>query len=252
MDVEKGWQSTCKVLLGREIGPLSNYEKYLSKHVSPYRTEKSLISGKEVVVSGEYDTGARFISGDEIIQYEKMAKDARLDINSIKDIDSVVGALGEVFCYSGNDILGKSWNVSQSNKVLDSTDVYRSHEVIFSKNIAYCHIVKYSEHGYGGESVGYHAFHTIKGFEIYESHRVFEGIRVYHSSDCLFTAAMDNCRDCMFSFNLRSKSKCIGNLELAPGKYSELKGKLQDDIAQILEKKRDIVSLPDIIGGAFA
>ncbi len=249
MDVEKGWQSTCKVLLGRKIGQLSDYKKYLSKHVEPFGTEKSVISGKSVAVGKEFEKGTRFISGDEVLQYAEITKRAKLDINSVKDIDSVISSLGEVLCYSGNDIFGKSGNIEQSNKVLDSTDILCSHEVIFSKNIAYCHIVKYSEHGYGGESVGFHAFFTIKGFEIYESQRVFEGIRIYHSSDCTFCAAMDNCHDCMFSFNLRNKNRCIGNLQLAADRYASLKKKLQEDIAQTLEAKHDLASLPGIIGG---
>lgn len=233
--------------MGREIGPLGRYEKYLSKYVEPFRTEKSIISGKEVSVSGEYEKGARFISGDELMDFEPFAKGARLSINQVKDIDSLISGLSEALVYSGNDIHGKSANVAHSTRVIDSTDVYKSHEVIYCKNIAYCHIAKYSEHGYGGESVGYHAFHTIKGFEIYETSRVFEGIRVYHSSDCTFCAAMDGCRDCMFSFNLRNKSKCIGNLQLPQDQYVALRKKLQEDIAQTLEAKRDIVSLVDII-----
>ena len=41
-----------------------------------------------------------------------------------------------MFIYSGNDVLGNSSNVAISNKVLDSDTIYKSHEVIFSKNIA--------------------------------------------------------------------------------------------------------------------
>ena len=247
MDIEKGWKSTCRLLLGREVGGLGKYEGYLLRYVDPYRMEKSIISGKAVVVSGEYEEGARFISGDEIIRYDALAKGAPLSINSIKDIDSLVSALCEAAIYSGNDVLGKSSRITLSNKVLDSDTIYKSHEVIFSKNIACCNIVKYAEHCYGGMSVGKHAFFTIHSFEIYESHRLFECVRVYHSSDCTFASNLENCRDCMFSFNLRSKSKCIGNLQLPSEKYAELKKKLQEDIAQTLEAKGELQSIVEIV-----
>jgi len=247
MDIEKGWKSTCHLLLGREVGGIEKYEGYLMQYVDPYRMEKSIISGKDVVVSGEYGSGARFISGDEIIQYDAIAARTPLSINDIKDIDSLVSALGEVAIYSGNDILGKSSDITLSNKVLDSNTVYKSHEVIFSKNIACCNIVKYAEHCYGGMSVGKHAFFTIHSFEIYEGHRLFECVRVYHSSDCTFASNLENCRDCMFSFNLRSKSKCIGNLSLPAEKYADLKKKLQEDIAQTLEAKGKLESIVEIV-----
>lgn len=247
MDIDKGFNSTCRVLLGREVGPLEKYERYLTRYVEPYRMEKSIISGKDVVVSGDYEKGARFISGDEIIQYDAIAKGAKLSINDIKDLDSLVSALSESIVYSGNDVLGKSSNITLSNKVLDSDTVYKSHEVIFSKNIAYCNIVKYAEHCYGGMSVGKHAFFAIHSFELYETHRAFECVRVYTSSDCMYASNLDNCHDCLFSFNLRSKSKCIGNLPLSPEKYASLKSKLQEDISQTLEQKGEVESIVDII-----
>jgi len=250
MDIDNGWESTCKILLGSEAGPIAKCEKYLLRYVEPYHMEKSIISGKDVVVSGEYEKGARFISGNEIMQYDAIAKGAKLSINDIKDIDSLVRAAGEMAIYSGNDVLGKSSNITLSNKVLDSNTVYKSHEVIFSKNIACCHIVKYSEHCYGGVSVGKHAQFTIHSFEIYESSRLFECVRVYHSADCAYGVNLDNCHDCLFSFNLRTKSKCIGNLQIEPAKYASLKSKLLSEIAGELGKNGSVPTVVEIVGGA--
>jgi len=247
--LDKAWESTCRVLLGRDIGRIGRYEEYLQRGVPAYEVEKSSISGREVVVSGGYGKGAKFICGDEIGKYQEALKAVPLDMNDIKDIDSIARALGENVRYCGNIVLGNSSNATLANRLIDSNFVYKSQEVFYSKYIAHCCIVKYSEYAFGGESVGKGAHFSIKGFEIYEASRVMESVHVYSSSDCTYCTNVENCFDCLFCFNLRSKRKCIGNLELEAEKFAALKAKLQAEIAGELERKGRVLGILEIIGG---
>lgn len=246
--VNKAWESTFKIMLGRSIGPIDDYEAYLQKFVDPYRLEKSAISGKTVVVTGDYGAGARFISGDEIGEYAKAVGNSRLDINQIKDMDSVIGAIGERICYSGSDILGNSGQVALSNRVVDSTFVYKAHDVFYSKYVAYTYLSKYSEYIFGGHSVGKGTHFGAKIFETYESSRIWEGVHIYLSQDIIYSSNMENCQNCLFCFNLRSKRRCIGNLELPADKFAALKEKLQSEIAETLRAKRTAKSIVEIVG----
>ncbi len=247
--VDKAWRGACRVLLGRDVGPIDKYSTYLQRFVEGFRTESSALSGKPVSVSGDYGNGAKFISGDEIRQYSSMMEKQPLDINSIKDIDSIVNGLKERTFYSGSDVLGISSEVNESNRVVDSSFVYRAHDVFYSKYIAYTYLSKYSDYIFGCESVGKETHFAIKSFETYEDSRLMECVRVYVSSDCTYSANLENCQNCLFSFNLRSKRKCIGNLELPEAKFSELKAKLLEEIAQILESEGSLPSIVEIIGG---
>lgn len=247
--INRAWEGACKAILGESIGEIGRYEKYLQKMVEPYRVEKSCISGKEVAVTGDYAKGSKFISGDEIGEFSKIPGRKAIGINQAKDIDSVIEAIGETACYSGNDVLGNSSQVANSNRVVDSNYVYKAHDVFYSQYVAQTYLSKYSDYVFGCESVGKGTHFAIKSFETYEDVRLFECVRVYESSDCAYGANLENCRNCVFCFNLRSKSRCIGNLELPKEKYEKLKGKLLGEIREKLQKDRAVPSIVEIIGG---
>ena len=247
--IDKAWESSCRVLLGESVGPIGEYEGYLWKNVEKYHPVKSAISGKEVAVTGDYASGAKFISGDEIEEYAKILGGEKLGINDLKDIDSILEAIGERIHYSGNDILGNSGMVAHSNRVVDSTFVYKAHDVFFSKYVAYTYLSKYSEYVFGCESVGKGTHFAIKAFETYEDSRLFECVRVYMSSDIVYSANLENCQSCLFCFNLRSKRRCIGNVELPEDKFAKLKGKLLEDVRETIKSRKTAPSIMEIVGG---
>ncbi|VVB57986.1 Uncharacterised protein [Candidatus Anstonella stagnisolia] len=245
--VDKAWGSTCRTLLGGEVGSIGKFEEYLKRDVPHFRIGKSSISGREIVVGGEYVEGTKFISGDEIGKYALAA--AQLNVNDIKDIDSIIEALGESVRYCGNNLIGNCSNATLANRLIDSNFVHCSYDVFYSKYVAYSNGVKYCEYVFGSEGAGKGAHFAIKGFESYECSRVFECVHVYNSSDCFYCANVENCHDCLFSFNLRSKRRCIGNLELQEGKFAALKAKLKEEIAGELGAKGSVQGILGIMGG---
>jgi len=247
MGINSAFKSTCKTLLGGEIGELREYEKYLQKYVEPVKKTKSAISGKDVYFTHNYADGTRFISNDEMGEYAKIIAKAKLDVNEIKDIDSIVSAIGEKVYYSGNILLGKSSDANVANRLVDSSVINKSHDVFYSKFVSHSYLVKYAEYVFGSVSIGKGMNSCIKCFETYDDSRVFECLRVYQSSGCTYSANLEHCQDCMYSFNLRSKRNCIGNLQLEKSEYLGLKEKLLEGIRDELEKKKDIVSIIEIV-----
>ncbi len=250
-NINRAWESACKVMLGQSVGPIDDYDSYLWKCVEPYHLTKSAISEKEVVVTGDYKKGARFISGEELQEYTKIIGKVPLDVNELKDIDSIIAAIGERVYYSGNDILGNSGQATLSNRVVDSTFVYKAHDIFYSKYVTHTYLSKYSEYIFGCESVGKGTHFAVKAFETYDDSRLFETVRVYMSSDAVYSANLENCQSCLFCFNLRSKRRCIGNMELPEGKFNALKAKLQEDIRSTLESRKTAPSIMEIVGGKF-
>lgn len=250
MDVEKIWENTCKVILGEEIGPIAGYIPYFKKYVPQGRVAKSSLSGAEILVGSEYPKEAKLISADEAGKYMHVIKEPKLDINSIKDIDSIIESLEEKIFYAGNIVLGNSKDAIVSNCIIDSSNVYRSQYVFYSKNVLFCTFVRFSENVIGSENVGGRGRggnFVIKGFRVYFSTRVMECVFSNSISDCFYSANLMACSDCLFSFNLRAKRKCIGNLELPQDKFSTLKKKLVDEIRETLKSKHDLPSIIDII-----
>ncbi|MBU0591230.1 hypothetical protein KKF81_02105 [Candidatus Micrarchaeota archaeon] len=248
-NINKAWRSTCRILLGDEIGDIGEYRDYLLRYIKKRKKVKSAISGKDVVVplNVKYNR-AKFISNDEREQYHKKTGQLKLNINQVKDTDSIIEALNERIYYAGNVILGNSREVYLSNRISNSSFVYESEDIHDSKYIGYSCMVRFGNHLFGCHSGGDGSF-GIKILEMYQNTRCMETVRAYTSSDCYYTANIDACNDCMFSFNLRNKRNMIGNLQLTKDKYSALKTKLVAEIRDTLQTKKSVPTLVEIMGG---
>lgn len=246
--INNAWKSACKIILGDEIGDLKDYADYLKRYNEPVIMRKSAITGKDVPVSSDrICKTAKIVSMEEIEEYLRMTKDFKLDINSIKDIDSLLEMCKEQFYYAGNVYLGTSSNVIESDRCIDSSFVYRSHEILENcKYVAFSTRTMGSEYNFGVTHGGKSKF-IIRGYNPYITTRCMEILRTYDSSDIYFSANLENCQNCMFSFNLRSRNYTIGNLQLTNEKYSELKKKLLEEMREKLRKKKELPTLLEMI-----
>ncbi|VVB97917.1 Uncharacterised protein [uncultured archaeon] len=248
MGIDDAWRSTCKILLGREVGGLEAFSAYLSRHITLAAEEKSSISGKPIYsAANEICKGARFIAYDELPQYGKIAKGAKLGINEIKDIDSILSALKETFYYSGGVVLGNSNDVVDSDRCVDCVDVYKS-RMIFekSKSMAYSEQSRACEYVFGAQITGDCKF-LIHSYDGFKDNRCMEILRTFFCSDCYYVANLEGCSNCMFSFNQRSKSNMIGNIQLPKDRYESLRQKLVAEIADMMEARKSVPTIVDII-----
>ncbi len=247
-----GWKATCRSVFGREIGELEDYGHYLKEAVVG-KTVRSAFSGKDVWVSSEqYCDGAKFFDlGAE--SGEMAALSAKpVDINSIKDIDSLLGAVKEKIVYGGNKVFGNSKCTAHSDSVMDSSFILNSSMAFESKCLAYTYVMQRAEYAYGCTSSGQSA-NIVRCYYNNSLNRCFELCATVKASDCYFSSNVWSCADCMFSFNLRNKSRMIANVQLDKDRYDALKRKLLSEIADELEKKKRLdYSIIDILNGAVA
>lgn len=240
-EVEDAFASTFKLIFGQCNNRLDDYKDYLlSAHHPPF-SRNSCLSSKTIVLSSDrYEKGAKFISQDEI---SSLPKPAPLNINEIKDLDSIVGAIGERAYYTGNKQFGTSEHISESDNCLDSFYVHGSHTIQASKYVAYSSYVREnSEHIFGGTTMLRSRFliHCLASDSLTRS---FESHFCITSSDLFFCFGCVACADAMFSFNLHSKRNCIGNLELPKERYLALKKKLVGESREYLEKHKKFYSM---------
>jgi hypothetical protein len=235
--LNKGWKSTCKVLLGGEIGELKEYEKWLKRYCPAPGKRTSHISGKEVTLAiDDYCKGANFISLDEV---SEGALDP-LTINEVKDIDSIVDAISEKWEYTGNKILGNSKFVDLSDNIIDSQYVLGSAHIQKSHNIYASNFVTAdSKYIFGGNWVtNCEFFVRSTGMS---STRCFGANFLEDCSDLYLCYMCMGCHDLLFCLNQKNKRNCIGNLQLPKDKYLDLKKKL---IAEIRDELRQTKNFP--------
>ncbi|VVB97993.1 Uncharacterised protein [uncultured archaeon] len=242
MDLGAAFETTFKLIFGECNLKLDELGPYLSRHHYSPIMRKSALSGKSVALTSDrYCKGAKFISQDEV----DFGKGYSLNVNEIKDIDSIVGALSDRFYYTGNKIFGKSNDVQESDGCFDSVHVKDSVNVEASKYVAYGSYVRGGCEFSFGSSYQLASKYTIKFMTGSYSSRCFESYHTTNGSDLFFTYNCHGCSNVMFSFNLRSKKNCIGNLELPMDKYAELRRKLIGESREYLEKHREFYSILD-------
>jgi predicted metal-binding transcription factor (methanogenesis marker protein 9) len=240
-ELNKAWKATCKVLFGEEIGELKEYEEWLKELYPDIEKKKSHISSKDVVVGiPDYCKDAKFISLDEV---REIAIEP-LNINEIKDIDSIIEAISEKWEYTGNRILGRSTFIESSDVVIDSHYVADSFYVYKSSYVLGSMGIRKAKYIFGSRGVHDETEFVIRSSAGGNVKRSFEaGPNLYDCSDLYFSSYCFSCSDLMFSFNQRNKMYMIGNLQLSKEKYFALKAKLIEEIRDELKKEKKFPSL---------
>ncbi len=249
MDVNDAWKSTCRTLLGAELGELGEFADYLRRYIDPIHQRPSSLSGKMVTLSDEeLAPKARIIGFEEMDNYRNHTSQMALDINQIKDIDSIASALKEKFYYTGNVVLGNSAQIEDSHRCTNTFHVRESHEVADGQFIAFSTMTRYCDYVFGASIMGESSY-LIKVLYSYKAMRCMECTHALRSSDCYFGANLEDCTDCMFSFNLRAKRNAIGNLTLEKSEYLPLKAKLCREIADELRAKKNMCGIIEMLSG---
>ncbi len=244
-EFNKKWKSTSRILFGEEVGELNDFKKWLIGNRRVAFERKSFQSGKGVLfVLPYYSKDAKVISMDEVDLGKKFSP---LNINEIKDIDSIVEAVKERILYTGNTYLGESKNLSESTDVVSSSYVFASTQVSYSKWVSYCYNFEYCEHLFGCQHLGYSA-HCIRSSAADYLTRCFEVISADSCQDCYYCASTVNCKNCLFSFGLRNATHCVGNLQLSSEEYLKIKNKLLEDLATDLKAKKSLINLEEFFG----
>ncbi len=250
--LDEAWMSTCRAVLGGEVGGLEGFAPYLLEDVEPMSEKTSALSGKPVQAGEEYfPTEAVFIGHDEVKEYQQKHPAIRLDINQVKDLDSVLDGIREQAVYVGNLTLGKSEHLEESHRCTNSFYVKRSLMVESCKYVAYCSIHGQCENIFGCRYTREAKF-GIRSTQFYRSARCFEAAVTMKCSDCHYTANMEDCSDCMFSFNQKGGRNLIGNRPFAKSEYLKLKAALLEQIRSDLSSKKRVMGLAELLSGARA
>ncbi|VVC04183.1 Uncharacterised protein [Candidatus Bilamarchaeum dharawalense] len=247
--LDKSWRSTCKVLLGEEIGDLNSFADYLKIYTDPIVKRKSILSGTDVTISSNrVPKTARVIGHNEMEAYAKKTASLPFNINDIKDIDSLVRATKEKVVYAGNIVLGNSSNILNSHRCVNTVYAIGCQDVYDGKYVAYTTSIRSPEYSFGCCFGGEIQF-CIK---VLDPHKQIRCLETYHcnvASDSYYSASLEDCTNCIFSFNQRNKHYLIGNVPLAKDKYASLKAKLVKEFADELKKKKKLPSVIQILSG---
>ncbi len=244
--IEQAFELTFRAIFGECDVSLDELKDYLLRYHPQVTKSGSNLSGKDVLLSSDkYRVDGKFISHDEIDWKKQFSP---LDINEIKDIDSIIGAITDRICYTGNKVFGNSHYVAETDNCFDSSYVYNAHNIHDSKYIAHSAFIRENSQYVFGSTYLLRSAFLIKAMWADKLTRCFETYASGFSSDLFFCYNCNDCAQAMFSFNLRSKRYAIGNLEVPKGKYFGLKKKLLKESAELIKRDKSFYSPFDITG----
>lgn len=242
--LDKEWRSACKLVLGADAGPLSGYESWLSLHLAPLLQKKSSLSSKPVTFYTPHYTGSAFIAFDEI-DFNKAYPP--FDTAKIRSTADIINLLPGRLYYAGNIILGHSSHCEKSSAISNCHYLSEVKNFNESKYAFKCGFGRYNESVFGVYGPGESAY-CITCSQLVRTKRSLEAWDCTNCSDCYYSYGLDNCSDCLFCFHLKSKRHCVGNIQLTPAKYGQIKARLQKEMLAALKVKGRLPTLMDIIG----
>ncbi len=236
--LNNSFKSTCRSIFGTEIGELEDLKGYLLEKIPEPLIAKSTITQKDVFLSREcYSKNSNFIELENLKNIPE-----KLEINEIKDLDSIMSAIKEKFHYCGNKNIGNSANTINSDSCQDGINILNSHQILEGKYIAYSHGIRKGEYVFGSVWSGEVGF-IIKSQGVFFSKSCYESYLSTKSRNLYFSFNCLNCAEMIFCFNQISKLYCIGNIEFEKDQYFSLKDKLILEIAQEIKKNKTFPSL---------
>jgi len=240
--LNKSWKSTCKIVLGKEIGELKEYDGWLQDYHATLGQRKSTLSGKEVILSNDY-----YCNNSNFLSFGEKQPEP-LDINEIKDIDSLAQAISDKWSYSGNKVLGNSSDVQSSDSITSSQNLLNSANMQYSSYLYRCFIGREMKYAFGCNYMGKSSFVIHSSF-VFKASRIFESHWAIESSDMYFSSNCTGCRDLLFCFNLKNAHNSIGNLQLPKDKYLSLKNKILAEATESLESNKSVPTLMEMAEG---
>ena len=116
---------------------------------------------------------------------------------------------------------------------------FRSSRVYFSKYTAYCFWPRDSDHVFGCDSIRNSSF-CMNCYNSYKLTRCFEADTSQNCTGCYFIHNCENVHDSMFCFNAKNLHYAIGNVEVGREEFMRMKGKVQSQVVQGLEKDKKL------------
>ncbi len=238
--IEQAFESATKVILGRTLAGLGNYEDWLLANLRPAKRHKSAVSEQMV-----YDPPLRFyapVSGRAVKQAEALELGKRQlsaqDVQSLT-LDNAAEKLEPLRYHTSDAITGQNTEMEECSLYIDSSYCFRTNSTANSKFCAYSFWPRDSEYMFGVDTV-FHSKFCLKCYNSVNLTRCFEVSHSSNSSDCYFCHNLDACAECLFCTNAKSLRYAVFNHEVGKEEYMRVKKMVLAEISAKLEKDKKL------------
>ena len=234
---DEAFAKTTKLLFGKELHPIDDYEEWLLKRIPKGEMVDSCTSNRKV-----------FFPGYSVFKYVPKGKAAGLDslnelsnrkieVSGSDSLKSISPKLGSIAIYITEFVEGENQDVIDSTIYKDLFHAYKIVDCFDSKHIAYNFWTDRNEYTFGT----YRTFDAKFCIHCYNSKNVMMSFELDACKSCsglMFSHNCENVHDSLFCFNTKNKRYAVANHELGKEEFLKVKGMLVDYILKELEKNR--------------
>lgn len=238
--VEQAFETTTRIILGKGLVGLENYEGWLQTHLRPAKRHKSAVSEQMV-----YDpplvfyapVSRRAVKQAEALELGKrqLSKSDALGLT----LDNAAQKLEPLRYHTSDAITGQNVEVEECSLYISSSYCFRVCSFANCKYCAYSFWPRDSEYLFGVDTV-FHSKFCLKCYNSVNLTRCFEVSHSSNSSDCYFCHNIDACAECLFCTNAKALRYAIFNHEVGKEKYMKIKKLVLFEIANKLEKNKTL------------
>ncbi len=244
--IESRFSGTSRLVLGRALENIDDYSAWLYRHAHKLYEGKSAISGKkllfvpEVLVLGGLSIfpADRLVTAAEALAIGEQAKISAADAERI----SLVNAhetIGNIAFFNVDFREGKNSNLIECSLGVGSSDCYLASALVHSRYCSCGMWPKDSSNCFGFDTL----FESNFCIDCYCSTKLSRCFEIDNSRNCTDSAFCHNCenvQNSMFCFNARSLKYAIGNSPLPQADYKKARSAIFGQVADELEKKKDL------------
>ncbi|VVB58603.1 Uncharacterised protein [Candidatus Anstonella stagnisolia] len=240
--IQNAFDQTSKVIFGKPLGHLDDYQKWLERNSREKAYGKSAVSSKPIII-GDYSSFFE-LPRNRLVKFDESLKIG--ENFHISDSDASRLTLQNAHEFLGNIAFcppeyeqGTNTNTIECPTTASSANCYRSYPNILSKFIAYSFWPRTSEHIFGSAMMFDSEF-CINSYYSLKLHRCLEMDSCRDCSDSLFCHNVESTADSMFCFNSKNLRNAIGNAPLPKEKYSSIKSSILSQLTNELQKKKSL------------
>ena len=240
-DVETAFQEVSRIVLGKRLTKLIDYENWLTKHSGKVIGVKSQISDGVVYVpplEAFVEIRNSAIKEDEALEYGKNTVGIR-ELNGLTPLNARE-RLACIKLTTPEITFGENIDITEcSGYGVNTAHAFRGSFIYADKCVAYSYFIRNSEYIFGSSLI-FLSKYCINCYHSQNLTRCFEVSDSTNCSDCYFCHNCESLSNCMFCFNTKSKRYAIANVEIGPEAFGRIKKLVLDDLTKRIEANKGL------------
>lgn len=236
--IEKAFEDTTGIVLGKKRAPLLDYAPYLQERALPVKMVKGkfgkLASKPELPLVRDLPSSCLCTFEESLQQNKPLVSEVELSLPLAK----LEAAISQKLAISLDFVDGPCRDYADVSQCISSSEVYSSWDATSSQRSACSTGIIQSKYIFGGYFRMLDSEFCINSYDMTNCKRCFEIDSCTNCSNCYFSHNLEGCEECIFCSNVKGMRYAVLNQQLPREEYAGIKKRVLDYVNAELDKKK--------------